>query len=294
MVQQLYPSNIFWVYPSSDEDQIAAIKERAPPSAQFCAFDPIGETPEQIKENFKGCLNKLPTSIDGVIFNPYGAVGDGSLLQHRKLVQYKLTSPLVVLQILINKARLKPSARVLFVGSESARGLPQMGFPVPQLGESVASVRAFLTGDAYADETYRWEQAYGDLSAVLVLYIKYLSTLRPKLYFAVVSPGMTDESFRADNSPNRSLLWRLQLWAFRNLLFGWLCRCEIAKTSSQGASVLLNALLPEYSYSSGTFVGAMSGTGGPVGDQSMLPGGKMFLDERLQALVFEAVQQHMQ
>jgi hypothetical protein len=294
MVQQLYPATVFWAYPSSDEQHIATIRARIPPSVQFCAFDLHGETPEQVQKSFRACLNKLPVLIDGVIFNLYGAVGDGSLVLHPKLVQYKLTSPLQILQIMMDQTRLERHARIVFVGSESARGLPRMGFPIPQLGDSVASIRSFLSGDAYEAETYRWENAYGDLSAVLVLYVQYLCSVLPDLYVAVVSPGMTEESFNADNSPGLSLLWRLRLWTYRNLLFGLLCRSEIAKPSSFGASLILNALSPDYEYVSGTFVGALSGTGGPVGDQSRLPGGKMFRNERLQAFAYEAVKQHMQ
>ena len=294
MLQKMDPATVYWAYPPSEAVHVATSQVAFPESIQFCVFDPFGETREQFIGNFMECLNKLPTLIDGVIFNLYGAVGDGSLWQHSMLVQQKLTTPLEVLQILIDQARLTPNARIVFSGSESARGFPQMGFPVPQLGENVESIRSFLSGTAYEAATYRWESAYADLAAVLVLYVKHLSTLRPELYFAVVSPGMTDESFRADNSPNHSFSWRLQLWVFRNLLFGMLCRQEIAKTSAQGANLIVNALSPEYSFSSGAFVGSMSGTGGPVGDQTQLPDGKMFLDERLQTLAYEAVRQHME
>ena len=295
ILQKLDPATVYWAYPPSEADYVTTGMAKTPESTQFCEFDPFGETRQQVMGNFMECLKKLPTLIDGVIINLYGAVGDGTLSQHAMLVQQKLTTPLEVLQILIDQTRLTTNARIVFSGSESARGLPRLGFPVPQLGESVESIRSLLSGDAYEASTYRWESAYADLSAVLVLHLKHLSTLQPHLYMAVVSPGMTDESLRAENSPARSsLFWRWQLWAYRNLFFGVLSRWEIAKTSAQGANLLLNGLSPEYSYSSGAFVAAMSGTGGPVGDQTLLPGGKMFLDERLQKLAYEAVQQHMQ
>jgi len=294
ILRNMDPASVYWAYPPSETVHVVTSQAKFHESIHFCVFDPFGETREKIMGNFMECLNKLPTLIDGVIFNLYGAVGDGSLPQHSLLVQQKLTTPVEVLQILIDQARLTPNARIVFTGSESARGLPHMGFPVPHLGENVESIRSVLSGDAYEAATYRWESAYADLAAVLVLYVKNLSVLRPDLYFVVVSPGMTDESFRADNSPNHSFSWCLQMWVFRYLLFGMMCRSEIAKTSAQGAILLVNALSPEYTYSSGAFVGSMSGTGGPVGDQTHLPDGKMFLDERLQTLAYEAVRQHMQ
>lgn len=294
IIRQMQPATVIVAYPPSEANHVATARsKRIGQSTEFCAFDPFGDSSKAVRENFQACLNVLPQKIDGVIFNAYGAVGDGTLSQHSNLVHYKLTSHLHILQALMDQHRLTSDARIIFVGSESARGLPKMGFPVPQLGNSVDSIRSFLTGTAYDQETYRWEPAYADISAMLVLYVNSLAQSLPEMYFAVVSPGMTEESLSADNSPNPSLLWRLQLWTFRNLLFGLLYRWEIAKSSVQGASLVLAALLPSYTYPSGTFVGALGGTGGPVGDQSQLTGSRMFRDEELQKLVYQAVQHHM-
>jgi hypothetical protein len=79
-------------------------------------------------------------------------------------------------------------------------------------------------------------------------------------------------------------------------------RWEIAKTSEEGALLMVRALLGlspgqstrlSWEYPTGTFVGAKSGTGGPISDQTTLEGGKMFLDEALQDTVFETVQQYL-
>jgi hypothetical protein len=182
-----------------------------------------------------------------------------------------------------------------------------MGFSVPNLGTSIESIQAHLTGSIYSSSSpsssnsvsetvtpYRWEQAYGDLCAILVLYIKHLAKLYPQYYLAIISPGMTEESLQPHNSPDPSWTWRFQLWMYRTILFPWLQRAEIAKTSYDGARLLARGLVMEdWEYPSGTFVGAKSGTGGPVCDQSILEGGKMFRDATLQELAYKAVQPYI-
>lgn len=307
---------------------------------KWCPFDPFG-TKDIVKNNVQNCLEAVRIHvahngaaneeedddsssssmmgmemIDGILFNSYGAVGDGIANERTgllPLVEYKLIGNLIFLHTVLDQNVLKEGARVILVGSESARGLPRMGFPIPDLGSSVDSIQSYLTGSAYdiqqknelgvkISSSYRWEQAYADLCAIGVLYMRRLARDFPIFYFGAVSPGMTKESLNPDNSPSPSLAWRLQLFCFRCVVFPLLQRWEIAKTADEGAQLLVRALLaskisqpPELSweYPSGTFVGAKGGTGGPVCDQTILEGGKMFLEERLQDLAYQAVQAYL-
>jgi hypothetical protein len=226
--------------------------------------------------------------------------------------------------------------RIIVVGTEAARGLPKMGIPVPDLdGATESSIRDKLllfspkqrNNNAPSDHEggSHWESEYAEMNALGVMYFKALessmSTTTPNpdtavggsttgsSYFGVVSPGMTPESFKIVHVPEaaRTMAFRWKLWLCnRRWIFGWLQRCEIAKTTEQAGDLLVKALLngsmedtstnhreeagcenedPKSGssdadqhrlrrwddiYPSGSFVGARSGTGGPLCEQSLL------------------------
>jgi hypothetical protein len=328
VIRQLYPASIYVAYPPSEEQHILAARRKLKSWAldeedrvHWCPFDPFGPK-ENVKDSVQTCLEAIGSSkeeapsLDGVLFNSYGAVGDGTANEKTgllPLVEYKLVGNLILLNSVLDQAFLKAAARVIFVGSESARGLPKMGFPVPDLGSTVESIQSYLTGTAYLQQndhtssslsssTYRWEQAYADLCAIAVLYVRRLARDYPQIYFGVVSPGMTDESLNPENSPSPSLTWRMQLFFFRRVIFALLQKWEIAKTVDEGAQLLVRALLATiitqptnfaWEYPSGTFVGAKGGTGGPICDQTILAGGEMYLEQHLQDLAFQAVEPYL-
>ena len=158
-------------------------------------------------------------------------------------------------------------------------------------------------------ESGHWEVKYAEMNALVVLYLKALESI-PKaplelsatkstsrgtagvyLYLGVVSPGMTQESFNIAHVPEsaRTVAFRWKLWLCRRQrVFDWLKKCEIAKSTEDAGSLLVKALLNtpmetyyqetenneakrwDDVYPSGSFVGARSGTGGPLCEQSLL------------------------
>jgi hypothetical protein len=263
------------------------------------------EAEEEEESPEMGCSEQYEV-IDGILFNPYGVITDGTQQPDTgllALVEYKLIGNLIFLQSLLSQGILKHGSRVIFSGSESARGLPKMGFPVPDLGTTMESVEAHLTGTTYMTKpdngqsprsSYQWEHAYADLSAIGVLYMVSLSTRYPNLYFGTISPGMTQESLNPNSMSNPSIGWTLQMHFFRYLMFPLLKHWEIAKDVEDGAALFTRALIgADWGYPSGTFVGAKSGTGGPICDQSILSGGKVFLDQQMQRIAFEVVHRYL-
>jgi len=155
-----------------------------------------------------------------------------------------------------------------------------------------------------------WETKYAEMNALLVLYLKALESnfmssydesdsSKSELYLGVVSPGMTRESFNIAHVPEsgRTLAFRWKLWLCRRRwIFDWLQKCEIAKPTEEAGSLLAKALLNgplstkssgvynnktnlkankpylrwDEVYPSGSFLGAQSGTGGPLCEQSLL------------------------
>lgn len=227
--------------------------------------------------------------------------------------------------------------RMIIVGTEAARGLPQMGIPVPDLeGATESSIRKKLSLDDSDGNGIHWERKYSEMNALTVLYLRALESFmsgektpplqaneRPAvasttrgvsgwsrsrakhLYLGIVSPGMTPESFNIAHVPEpaRTVSFRWKLWLCnRRWIFGWLQRLEIAKPTKTAGALLAKALLngptddpsKEHEttsgdtatagsekareqgsrwddfYPSGSFVGARSGTGGPLCEQSLL------------------------
>jgi hypothetical protein len=319
-IRQLQSAKIYLAYPSSEEeaaeDAVKRLKAEKIEDIILCVFDPFGSK-EKVKTSAKNCIEKIIQQgkiIDGVLFNPYGCVGDGipqsesGLLE---LAEYKLIGNAIFLQALFSEGLLKEGSRVIFAGTESARGLPKMGFPVPDLGTTPESVEAFLTGAAYliqndpsdatneaADDqkttTFKWEHAYADLSATGVLFMSSMAKRHPNIYFGTVSAGMTQESLDPKHVPNPTLGFTIQMFIFRYIMFPLLKRWEIAQDVDDGAAYFQRALTGEnWEYASGTFVGAKGGTGGPICDQATLSGGEMFLNESMQEIAYTVVQKYL-
>ncbi len=197
-----------------------------------------------------------------------------------------------------------PPLRIITVGTEAARGLPKMGIPVPNLtnaSEALLWKKLLLYDESPHSESVDWEEKYAEMNALVVLYFKALQTqvqhTTKNLYLGIVSPGMTPESFNIVHVPKaaRTLAFRLKLWLCRRKwVFDWLQKSEIAKSTTHAGKILATALLnapidanPKSNdaneqksneaivrwddvYSSGSFVGAQSGTGGPLCEQSLL------------------------
>ncbi len=180
--------------------------------------------------------------------------------------------------------------------------------------------------EASHSDSRDWEVKYAEMNALLVLYLKAMeaelksqseksaatithsSNPEGELYMGIVSPGMTPESFNIAHVPEsgRTLAFRSKLWLCRRgWIFNWLQKCEIAKTTQDAGSLLARALLNgpidtncrdglrwDDVYPSGSFVGAQSGTGGPLCEQSFLlynaTGNKVSLFEDLANDDFDA------
>lgn len=191
-----------------------------------------------------------------------------------------------------------PPLRIITVGTEAARGLPKMGIPVPNLAnasETLLRKKLLRDDESPHSESGDWEEKYAEMNALAVLYFKALQTQAQNtitnLYLGIVSPGMTPESFNIVHVPKaaRTLAFRLKLWVCRRKwVFDWLQKSEIAKSTTHAGTLLATALLNapidanhkpndasiekswDDMYPSGSFVGAQSGTGGPLCEQTLL------------------------
>ena len=232
---------------------------------------------------------------------------DGKWRFSDAIALYNNTMPHATGKITLDKSSSQLPLRIIVVGTEAARGLPKMGIPVPDFrGATESTIRNKLlldatdsNNEAFCSDSRDWEIKYAEMNALLVLYLKAMggklksaattthsSNPEGDIYLGIVSPGMTPESFNIAHVPEsgRTLAFRSKLWLCRGgLIFDWLQKCEIAKTTEDAGSLLTRALLNrsvgtdfcdglrwDDIYPSGSFVGAQSGTGHSLCEQSLL------------------------
>jgi len=232
--------------------------------------------------------------MDGVLFNAYGVIGNGQARPVTGLIElaeYKLIGNLQYWRVLEEELLFSHETRVVVSGSESARGLPDMGFPVPTLGDSEEAIEALLNGTGYPSP-YRFEVAYAHINALMVLYVQNLPA---SPYVTVVSPGMTTASFDLRAFvPKPPLSRSLFMYFCRYILMSPVLEPkDIAKSAYDGADLFVRALEGQWPYASGTFVGAMRGTGGQVCNQALVPGGDFIENTYLQEMVFSVVNRYL-
>jgi hypothetical protein len=288
------------------------------------------------EDNNNKAVHDGPYCVRGILFNPYGYVDDEWVVHNgdnqvaTSLVHYKLLSTAILIDTLkeLATARMRKrdvdaiassssshcllafGMRVIAVGSEAARGLPKMGFPVPTLANTYDSMKDFLTRRTSLPKSTlgsSWETIYAQLCAIQVLYFKALAsgemcpgrmtdpTSNHCWYYGVVSPGMTQESLdvRHVPLPDRTLAFRIKMFLCRYILFPILQKMEIAKSVKEAGQYLTAALLgtnDDFDYPNGAFVGAQSGTGGPMCEQTLLEGGRQLADYEIQQLAYQVVQ----
>ena len=247
--------------------------------------------------------------LDGIMLNSHGT---GNLQKGedpgvpRKgsglipMAEKKLFGNVISLDRLLESRLIDNGSRVVFAGTEAARGLPKMGFPVPnELQPSQVVMEQYLNGSIY-DSPFRYESAYGYIGAILALYVAACGKKHPKIFFSTVSPGMTQESLKVIHLPHPTLFDWITMFIFRVILFPVILkRYKIAHDYSVGASYFVQALTgtgewgQKSEYESGVFVAAFKGTSGPIGDQYHVPNGTIFRDEALQETAYETVRKFL-
>jgi hypothetical protein len=256
-------------------------------SKGICQFLPY-ESPEQFESEIKA------SRIDGIFINKHGCnspndttgiLNDQGLLP---FASYKLISNAILIDLLIAKGKLSKGSRVIVSGSESVRGIKNMGFPVPHFDETVESFVSYMDGSGFVD--FNANMGYSYHMAISALMIGALSRCHPEIYFATVSPGFTRDSLRPSNVAGvPSVIYAAQF--ILSILFPLMILSGTAHTCNVAASRFVDALVgtESWKYPSGTSIGALEGISGPFGDLSLSPDGEMLGKKRLQALALQAV-----
>ena len=238
--------------------------------------------------------------IDGILINKHGCNspqdgrGETDELGLLPFAKHKLVDNANLINRFMQSGKLQKGSRVIVSGSEAARGIPSMGFPIPSFGEP-ADVKTFMSCMDGTGFKHDANMGYSYHMAMSALMIKAIARQRPDIYFASVSPGFTRDSLRPGNVAGVPSFVYVAQFAM-SLMFPILKLFGVGYSCNAAADRFVDALVNDNSwkYPNGTAVGAMEGVSGPFGDQTSVPSGEFLGDEKLQDLALQAVSQYME
>lgn len=250
---------------------------------EFVLFD-ASDSKESI-----GLKLSLPQDerFDSILFNAGGMGHDSSGKpippnQVLDMYQINLLGHIHLLEVL-TPYLIPQKTRIVFSGSEMARGVPSMGSPAPTLPDTVDGYKGMLQGTT-PNETFDGPQVYGRVKALSALYWASWARRNPDYYIVTVSPGFTrGTSFGTHkNLPFMARALYPALLAITGLL-------GTSQSLEQGAKIYVDAMTGKDIFAqtiSGSFVAAANGKPvGPLSDDQ----GLIFKDASAQDMAYEAV-----
>jgi len=203
------------------------------------------------------------------------------------IAQSNLVAHCHLVDALLATGRIGKGTRLIYAGSEGARGLPAFGMAKPEYGESVSFYKDALTGKSH--EKFDLGMAYTEIKGIAALYFAaWNRKIAPDVFVLTVSPGATSGS---SISKQGAIPW-WQGYFFSVMIFLNEHIFGTAHSLSVGAQRYVDAVTGEGgydAYSAGAFVASEKGASGRVVDQATLPEGKDFADVTKQNAAFEAV-----
>ncbi len=154
--------------------------------------------------NVRSALRGLQGSVDALVMNAGGSGGKTPLaLTEDGVTQIFATNVLghvALMEGLIASGRLTQAA--VYLGSEAARGFPQMGMKRPALPTS--SVQDFvnvITGKDFAGKKFNIALAYGEVKYTAAMWMAEQARKYPNLQLVTMSPGNTQGTEIAGSMP---------------------------------------------------------------------------------------------
>ncbi len=213
-------------------------------------------------------MREVVGPVDALVMNAGGSGGKTPMSLTKDGVTQIFASNVlghaVLMEGLIASGQLTQTA--LYLGSEAARGFPQLGMKRPALPTS--SVQDFIevmTGENFAGRKFNSALAYGEVKYVAALWMAAQARRHPELRLLTVSPGNTQgtEIASAMPTPVRILMQRIMMPVVAPLL-------GLAHSLETGAGRIVAGLTGS-AFHSGVFYGsAEKKLTGPVMDQSQI------------------------
>ena len=154
--------------------------------------------------NVRGAIRGLQGPVDALVMNAGGSGGKTPLaLTKDGVTQIFATNVLghvALMEGLIASGQLTQAA--VYLGSEAARGFPQMGMKRPELPTS--SVQDFvdvITGKDFTRKKFNSALAYGEVKYTAAMWMADQARKHPNLRLITMSPGNTQGTEIASSMP---------------------------------------------------------------------------------------------
>ena len=252
----------------------------------FIHFD-ASATKEEIEYSMTQKLHH-GNQLHGVVLNAGGSLA-GRNATIMNIVQVNVIGHLRLLELLERKNILARKqgdtvgCRIIFSGSESARGIPMFLSPIPQLGDSVDFYdRLIRTGNNLDPATL-----YGATKGLATLYFAEYARRHPDYKVLTVSPGGTLGTNALENLP----------WIFQcivRLLWTIAYYCGRFQELEAGAKKYVDAVTGACdNYPSGTFLACSVDLAGSLCNQAQFKCAEQYSDTKKQKAAFQALQKYM-
>ena len=255
---------------------------------EYIHFD-ASETKKEIESITKALDGIL---LNGLVLNAGGPGNDASEEPTgpngvMNIVQINIIGHMQLVQALQSKHILAEGCRIIYSGSESARGIPMFFQKAPQLGESVDFFEKFMKGRS--GKTRDISFMYAATKGLATLYFAAYARRNPAYKVLTVSPGGTlgTNALQSKSIPWYGKIIVKLLW----LVAYYLSRFQVLE---QGAKKYVDAVTGDCDmYPSGTFLACSVDLAGPLCDQAAFPGGLQYSDVKKQEAAYEALQRYL-
>jgi NAD(P)-dependent dehydrogenase (short-subunit alcohol dehydrogenase family) len=244
-------------------------------------------------------LAKITQGIDvplnGVILNAGGIGSDTTgkptgVNNVLNVYQMNVIGNLQLVEILRDAKQLASGCRIVYSGSEGARGVPMM-MGNPDMGDTTEWYQQHVTGQDKEPDQYDSMSTYGEVKGVAALYWAAWARRNSEYHVLCVSPGATSGT---DVMGGKAVPWhfRVMMPVMKPIMH----LAGVFHSLEDGSQRYVNAVLGAEDmaqFASGTFVASRKGTTGEVCDQTTLEAGRKYGDHKKQEAAFEALAIYM-
>lgn len=195
--------------------------------------------------------------------------------------QINLIGHIQLVEALKSSQKMVNGCKIVFSGSEAARGVPMMMIGKPKLGETSAWYEKQLKGEFRGFDPMA---VYAKTKGFAALYFAEWARQNPEYKVWVVSPGGTSgtSALSADAVPFHFKLMMPVMMPVMKAI-------GVMHPLEDGTDRYIQVLTGDNQYPSGSFIASKHGTTGKVGDQTLLRSGKQYADRRRQKAAFDAL-----
>jgi nucleoside-diphosphate-sugar epimerase len=185
----------------------------------------------------------------------------------------------------LKHTKLAKGAKIVFSGSEGARGVPIMMIRNPEMGVTSNWYTKQLEGDFKAKDRFDPMTVYAKTKGFAALYFAEWARRNPEYKVWVVSPGGTAGTSIFGNKAAVPIHFRVMMPVMMPMMkaMGFMHPLE------DGSERYVYALTVDHPYPSGAFLASKRGTTGKLADQTTLKSGKKYADQTLQKAAYQAL-----